>query len=59
MISTARDTSVPTISQIQINTETGPTATAKQAILIKDQQHIASKRKAKQKKNILNKFMKF
>ena len=61
LINTAREESLPTISQIKINNESvvGPSVTAKQDILIKENQKIASsKRKAKPKNNILSKFKK-
>ena len=61
LINTAREESLPTISQMKINNESvlGPSVTTKQDILIKENQKIASsKRKAKPKNNILSKFKK-
>ena len=61
LINTAREESLPTISQMKINNESvlGPSVTTKQDILIKENQKIVlSKRKAKPKNNILSKFKK-
>ena len=59
LISSAREDALPNISKIQVQAEsTGPSVTAKQDILIKDQQKIAYKRKSKPKNNILSKFLK-